>query len=94
MLLRNTEYPLYGSIPVKCSPDMIIHLFNTFIIINNGESVKKRKDPGQSPRQSLHLGWEERPLPEPKKVQTVWKEKMRPGAVLEGGVGHILQAYP
>ena len=99
MLLRNTEYPLYGSIPiVKCSrlsPDMKICLFNTFII-NNGESVKKRKDPGQSPRQSLHLGWEERPLPEPQKVQTAWKEKMRPGAVRirGGGVGHIPQAYP
>lgn len=73
---------------------MIICLCNAFIIINNGESVKKRKDPGQSPRQSLHLGWEEQPLLEPKKVQTLRREKMRPGAVLEGGVGHILQAYP
>lgn len=73
---------------------MIICLFNTFIIINNRESVKKRKDQGQSPRQSLHLGLEEWPLPEPKKVQTVWKEKMKPGAALEGGVGQILQADP
>ena len=72
---------------------MIICLFNTFIIINNGESVKKGEDQGQSPRQSLHLGWEDWPLPEPKKVQTV-QEKMRPGAALEGGVGQNLQADP
>ena len=73
--IKSQQKPSSTTKPTQRTPP-ILKVFSAplfiflFIIIDNGESVKKRKDRGQSIGESLHLGCEERPLQEPKKVQT------------------------